>query len=283
MRLDCGLTRREFLATASAVAAMGAVAHGREVSVRPSAVTTPHAEMAALRRAVVDSPVNVGLHRARVFTETFQATEDQPWIARKGLALRQYFETVPLYLREHDGLAGSISERPGAMPVMVELGIGENNIYTGERPDRKGYLKEEVPRDICEYWMNRNMWGRYRTEILGQKPYRNADDVPQSLSYKFVSNQGHLSPSYTELLRVGLGGLLRKVQERRQGETDAERLAFLTATEHTLAGVSRWGRTIWSVPRGGGETLRRHNACRGATRDVAHRRQGRCQSSGHIP
>ena len=27
------------------------------------------------------------------------------------------------------------------MPVMVELGIGENNIYTGERPHRKGYLE----------------------------------------------------------------------------------------------------------------------------------------------
>ena len=59
----------------------------------------------------------------------------------------------------HDRLAGSISELPGAMPVMVELGIAENNIYTGENPKRQGYLKGQVPEEIRDYWKNRNLWG----------------------------------------------------------------------------------------------------------------------------
>lgn len=37
--------------------------------------------------------------------------------------MREYFQTVPLYIREHDRLAGSIGELPGAMPLFVELGI----------------------------------------------------------------------------------------------------------------------------------------------------------------
>lgn len=108
--------------------------------------------MLALRRAVIDSPVAVALHRAREFTEVFQSHETEPWIVCKALALRQYLETVPLYLREHDRIAGAISERPGTMPVMVELGIGENNIYLSERPDRKGHLQGQVPDDVREYW-----------------------------------------------------------------------------------------------------------------------------------
>ena len=129
------------------------------------------ADMTALRRSIVDSPVRVALHRAQVFTKVFQENEERPWIVRKGMAIREYFQTVPLYLREHDLLAGAISEAPGAMPVIVELGIGENNIYTSERPDRKGYLQGQVPEEIRDWWKNRNMWGLYRAEILGQKPY----------------------------------------------------------------------------------------------------------------
>lgn len=230
------LSRRDFLAISGAAAGAALVAP-RALA---ATISTPHADMAALRRDVVDSPVRVALHRAKTFTRVFQAGEDRPWIVRKATALAEYFRTVPLYVREHDRLAGAISELPGAMPVMVELGIGENNIYTNENPKRQGYLAGQVPDEIRDYWKNRNMWGLFRTEILGQPPVRTADELPQNAPYKFISNQGHLSPSYRELLRGGLGGVLGRVRARRARETDADKLAFLTAAETALAGVSDW-------------------------------------------
>ncbi len=240
MNPEFNISRRGFLATAGA--AIGAAAAGAhdEVSGPSGTVLTRHSDIAALREDIVRSPVRVALHRAKTFTEVFQKTEDQPWIVRKAMALREYFQTVPLYVRDHDQIAGSISELPGAMPVMVELGIGENSIYTGERPDREGYLKDQVPQAIREYWKNRNARGRYRTEILGQPPYENADEVPQSLGYKFISNQGHLSPSYDELLRTGIRGVLERVEKRKSTESDAGKLAFLEAAEATLSGLSCW-------------------------------------------
>jgi len=42
------------------------------------------------------------------------------------------------------------------------------------------------------------------------------------------------------LLREGLAGLHSKVRERRQGESAADKLAFLTAAEHALAGLAAW-------------------------------------------
>jgi len=237
MRSDASISRREFLA-ATGMMAGSLVVLGK---VR-AAMQTPHADMAALRKAMMDSPVDVALHRARVFTKVFQQHEAEPWIVRKAMALREYFETVPLYLRPHDRIAGSISEKPGAMPLMVELGIADNNIYTSERPDRDDYLKGKVPSDIREYWANRNMWGLFRTKIAGQQPVKSHDELKQNPGYKFISNQGHLCPSYEELLRIGIGGLRKKVAARRQGETNADKLAFLTAAEHTLAGLSAWAK-----------------------------------------
>lgn len=238
MKAYHGVSRRRFLGAGGLV--VGAAGAGVWPRWAIGLPTIPHDDMAALRRDIVDSPVRVALHRAKVFTKVFQETESQPWIVRKAMALGEYFATVPLYLREHDALAGSISELPGAMPVMVELGIAENNIYTGENPQRQGYLHGQVPDEIRDYWKNRNLWGLLRTQILGQQPVGSADELPRTANYKFISNQGHLSPSYEELLQVGLGGVLARVQSRRRGETDPEKLAFLTAAEHTLAGLSTW-------------------------------------------
>lgn len=229
-----GMTRRVFLAMAGALPASRLV--GREAP-SPSSQST-----AALRHDILRTPFGVGAHRAEVFTRVFGQNADRPWVLRKALALKEYLSTVPLYIRPGDGIIGSISERPGAMPVMVELGIGENNIYTGERPDRKGHLRGRVPESIRAFWMNDNMWGRYRTEICGLKPYGSPDEVPESLAYKFISNQGHLCPSYSRLLEVGIGGLMRDVARRLKEESDAERMAFLTAAGHSLAGVSEWAR-----------------------------------------
>lgn len=240
MNPEFSISRRGFLATAGATIGAATVGARAEVSGRSGAVTTPHSDIAALRQDIVRSPVRVALHRARTFTEVFQKTEDRPWIVRKAMGLREYFETVPLYVRDHDQIAGSISEIPGAMPVMVELGIGENQIYTNEVPHREGYLKGQVPDDIREYWRNRNLWGQFRTEILGQPPVKTANDLPEGTQYKFISNQGHLSPNYGELLRIGLEGMLSKVRTRHEGENDPDKVAFLTAAGHTLMGVSVW-------------------------------------------
>ena len=233
-------TRRQFLAAAGVT--VGAAAAGRLglKAAIAGPVTTPHAEIAALRQDIVSSPIRVALHRAQTFTKVFQETDGQPWVLRKARAMREYFQTAPLYIRQHDALAGSISELPGAMPLFVELGIGENNIYTGERPDRQGYLNNQTPAEIRDYWKNRNMWGLYRTEILGQQPYNTADELPQALTYKFISNQGHLSPSYSELLRVGMKGVSARIQQRKRGETDADKLAFLEAADTSMAGLAEW-------------------------------------------
>ena len=240
MDLTSGLSRRRFLATVGTTIGVSAAVARGDGTVPTGPVTTPNPDMSALRRDVVNSPVRVALYRAKTYTKVFQENESSPWIVRKGMALREYFETVPLYLRDHDRITGSISEMPGAMPVFVELGIGENTIYTGEVPRREGYLKGQVPEEIRDYWKNRNLRGMYRTEILGQKPVESHDDLPAGAQYKHISCQGHLSPSYGELLKTGLGGMLKRVGERRKHESDAEKLAFLQAAEDGLIGVSTW-------------------------------------------
>jgi hypothetical protein len=125
------------------------------------------------------------------------------------------------------------------MSLMAELGFGEEG--TDINPQWRGYLKGRVPPDVWAYWKTRNLWGRFAAANPGG-PAPISPDSGRQAPYKFVSNQGHLSPSYGELLKVGFGGLRKRVRERKTGERDPEKLAFLTAAEETLSGVSEWVR-----------------------------------------
>lgn len=191
-----------------------------------------------LRCEILASPFGVALDRARTYTRVFQETEGAPWIVRKAMAFREHLRTMPLYLRPGDRLAGSLCERPGAMPLFVELGIAENNIFTNENPERRGYLRGQVPSEIVQWWEERNLWGAYRAFM---RTVRGLDiPITKTAQYKFISCQGHLSPSYRELLTVGLGGLLNRVRGRRRGEVAPEKLEFLAAAELCLQGLSEW-------------------------------------------
>jgi pyruvate-formate lyase len=223
------LSRRELLLSAASAAALAGAA-------RPS-----NPAVGELRTGIIgtmDYP-RVALHRAKVFTRVFQATEDKPWEVRKAMALREYFRTVPLYLRPGDRIAGSISETPGAMPLMAELGFGE--IGTEMNPKWRGYLKGKVPPEIFQYWKTRNLWGKFAAANPEQREPISPDSGRMA-PYKLISNQGHLSPSYSEVLKVGLGGVLKRVRERKAGEKDPAKVAFLTAAEESLLGVSEWVR-----------------------------------------
>jgi formate C-acetyltransferase len=126
------------------------------------------------------------------------------------------------------------------MPLPVEIGIGENNIYTGENPARRGYLRGRIPQDIWSYWLDRNLWGRFRADNPGSPQSAPPQRPGAPTQYKFISCQGHLSPSYAELLRAGLGGLRDKVRRRGANERDPERAAFLEAAGCCLEGLSDW-------------------------------------------
>jgi formate C-acetyltransferase len=196
--------------------------------------------MRALREHILASPIAVALQRARTYTGVFRESEGAPWIVRKALAFREHLETVPLFIREHDRIAGSICEIRGGMPLMAEIGIAENAIFTSEDRHRAGYLRGQVPQDIADYWEERNLWGRYRAYMRAVEG--KAQPRGEVTQYKFLSYQGHLSPSYRELLRAGLGGIIERVRRRREGEIDPGSLEFLTAAEHCLLGVSEWAK-----------------------------------------
>ncbi|RMD83333.1 MAG: hypothetical protein D6820_02460, partial [Lentisphaerae bacterium] len=199
---------------------------------------TLSSDIEKLRASILSSPVDVAIHRAQTYTRVFRENPGSSFMINKARALKTYWETVPLYLRDNDRIAGTISERPGAMPVFVEIGMAENAIYTGENPHRRGYLKGKIPADIMEFWHDRNLWGHYRAhlrDVLGRE-----QQWHEVAGYKFISCQGHLSPDFTELMQIGIAGLIQKLERYRQHHLDPRKLEFLQAASLCLEGFRHW-------------------------------------------
>ncbi len=199
-----------------------------------------------LLRSDVLSPLGkkpeIALHRAQTYTQFFQESGNTPWVLKKAKAFRKHLQTVPLYIRNHDLLAGSICETPGAMPLFPELGIGECDIYLNENPHRKGYLQGKIPQDISDYWEHTNAHSflrEYQKDVLGYK-VQDIEKVHQA-GWQFTSCQAHLSPDFSALLHVGIHGVLHNLDSTWSAHaTNPEGLIFLSACKESLLGLSEW-------------------------------------------
>lgn len=83
------VSRRRFTARIGALAGAMALTDWSGLPLAVGAPSSGHSDLLALRRAMIDTPLRIGLHRARVFTTVFRENAAQPWIVRKGVALRE--------------------------------------------------------------------------------------------------------------------------------------------------------------------------------------------------
>ena len=276
------LTRRRFLGAAGSCAGGG----GRQRPVRRGAgrhagqrraLCALAPETVALRHEIVQSPLcrcaapGTDLHQG--VSGNGERALDRP----QGVALREYFRTVPLYL------ASTTLGRLDQRAARRDAGDGraghrrEQHLHRRASRPRRATSRARCRRRSATTGRTATCGGSYRTEILGQPPVASHDELPAACPhYKFISNQGHLSPSYGELLRVGSGRpASSKVQARRhRARADAEKLAFLTAAEHTLAGLVRLVRALRRVPGGRGHAARSARRAAGTARDGAHLHEG---------
>lgn len=64
--------------------------------------------------------VKLDLARGRLYTESFRATEGQPWVIRRARALAHYLESCPLYLPAGQRLCGGGASSEDGIPWPVE-------------------------------------------------------------------------------------------------------------------------------------------------------------------
>ena len=189
------------------------------------------------------------VERARLVTESYQATEGEPYILRRAKALRHLLEHMTIFIDEEELIAGNHAAKPRCAPVFPEFGLFDekeldlmpvrkvDTLQISEK-DKRFLLDEIFP-----WWKTRCAGERARyyfsPELLRilDSPYRIFNPLSRTRS-----GHGHYLPDVRRILHEGFATVEREARERLESldycDPDyAEKMQFYQAALICVEGV----------------------------------------------
>ncbi len=148
------------------------------------------------------------LERARLLTESYKQTENEPMTVRRAKALAHILDNMTIYIRSDEMIVGNYARDKDSVPFYPEFAwkwivrdTAPGQVYSGMLTDEG---REEL-KEICDYWGNSSLHHRLRKYL------------PDELKEVFwIFNWESSTPNYEKILRVGLKGILEEVQQRKE-------------------------------------------------------------------
>lgn len=206
---------------------------------------TPQGEVPDASNAY-DPRVRLSLERARLYTESYKATEGQPIIIRRAKALANVLEKMTIYITKGEVIVGNYAPHPNELTWHPEYSWRwlSKEIYRGYSNLLDGEGKEELKR-ISEYWKVTSVQGSERNYL--------SPELKKVWRYNGASLFTHQTesgvPDYEHIFQVGLDGLLKEAKDKLAGldsdesipATDlVEAKEFLDAVIISLESVIKW-------------------------------------------
>ena len=178
-------------------------------------------------------------YRAKLITESYKETEDQPIITRRAKAFSHILHNIPIIIRDEELIVGSNSIAPRGCQTFPEFSFQwlEDELDTVEtRIADPFYISEQAKADLREvhkYWKGKTT-SELATAYMAPEAIRAIDHNIFTPGNYFYNGVGHVTVKYCEVLEIGYEGIMAKAQAELDhcnvGDGDyAERSRFLEA------------------------------------------------------
>ena len=178
-------------------------------------------------------------YRAKLITESYKETEDQPIITRRAKAFSHILHNIPIIIRDEELIVGSNSIAPRGCQTFPEFSFQwlEDELDTVEtRIADPIYISEQAKADLREvhkYWKGKTT-SELATAYMAPEAIRAIDHNIFTPGNYFYNGVGHVTVKYWEVLEIGYEGIMAKAQAELDhcnvGDGDyAERSRFLEA------------------------------------------------------
>ena len=178
-------------------------------------------------------------YRAKLITESYKETEDQPVITRRAKAFSHILHNIPIIIRDEELIVGSNSIAPRGCQTFPEFSFQwlEDELDTvATRTADPFYISEEAKADLREvhkYWKGKTT-SELATAYMAPEAIRAIDHNIFTPGNYFYNGVGHVTVKYWEVLEIGYEGIMAKAQAELDkcnvGDGDyAERSRFLEA------------------------------------------------------
>jgi len=226
------------------------------------------------------------LERALIITESFRRTEGLPQLIRRAAALEDILERMSIYILRGELIVGNQASKPKAAPLFPEFSISflVNELEEfPRRPFDSFEVDDEVRNvilNIAPYWQGKTHEDRvtYLTQLTLPPEVAEAFDfnsfILNDVLYAGVrkaSGDGHIIPNYEKVLKLGLTGILRSVEEELRrlnlgNPNSFKKRVFLEAVKITYEGVlnfiGRYAKLARELAEGEGDILWRQELLR---------------------
>ena len=177
--------------------------------------------------------------RAKLITESYQATEGEPMITRRAEAFAHILRHIPIIIRDEELIVGSSTIAPRGCQTYPEFSYQwlEDELDTVEtRSADPFYIAEETKqelREVHKYWKG-NTTSELATSYMAPEAIKAIEHNIFTPGNYFYNGVGHVTVKYEEVLAIGYEGIMAKAQaelDRCQvGDGDyARRSHFLNA------------------------------------------------------
>ncbi|MDO4445471.1 MAG: glycyl radical protein [Bacillota bacterium] len=177
--------------------------------------------------------------RARLLTESYKATENEPIITRRAKAFAHILRHIPIIIREDELIVGSSTLAPRGCQTYPEFSYQwlEDELDTVEtRSADPFYIAEETKeelREIHKYWKGKTT-SELALSYMAPEAVRAIEHNIFTPGNYFYNGVGHVTVKYEEVLAIGYEGIIEKAEQElakcNVGDGDyAERSHFLQA------------------------------------------------------
>ena len=178
-------------------------------------------------------------YRAKLITESYKETEDQPIITRRAKAFSHILHNIPIIIRDEELIVGSSTIAPRGCQTYPEFSYQwlEDELDTVEtRSADPFYIAEETKqelREVHKYWKG-NTTSELATSYMAPEAIKAIEHNIFTPGNYFYNGVGHVTVKYEEVLAIGYEGIMAKAQAELDrchvGDGDyARRSHFLSA------------------------------------------------------
>lgn len=190
--------------------------------------------------------------RAKLLTESYKETENEPIITRRAKAFAHILRHIPIIIRDDELIVGSSTLAPRGCQTYPEFSYQwlEDELDTVEtRSADPFYIAEETKeelREVHKYWKGKTT-SELALSYMAPEAVRAIEHNIFTPGNYFYNGVGHVTVKYEEVLAVGYEGIIKKAEQELSecnvGDGDyAERSHFLQAVILSCQAVIEYAR-----------------------------------------
>jgi formate C-acetyltransferase len=180
--------------------------------------------------------------RARLITESYRETEDQPMSLRRAKALEKILLGMSIFIEDDELIVGNQCSKPRSAPVFPEFSCQWLEAELDRLAQRKADVfligedvKKTLREDVFPYWEGKTN-NEYATALMKPEAFEAHNATVYTVGNYFYNGVGHISANYGKVMREGLNSLIAEAEAAKEkfDFADANQMKSLHFLESTI-------------------------------------------------